>query len=50
MAQVNLAFAWSNGATTEDLSGLTVGTYDVTVTDGNGYFMQQAIYLNLPAP
>ncbi|MBI5914271.1 MAG: hypothetical protein HY842_02770, partial [Bacteroidetes bacterium] len=29
-------FAWSNGATTEDVSGLAIGTYTVTVTGANG--------------
>ncbi|NNC86324.1 MAG: T9SS type A sorting domain-containing protein, partial [Bacteroidia bacterium] len=29
-------FAWSNGASTEDLNGVEAGTYTVTVTDGNG--------------
>ncbi|MCI1186914.1 SprB repeat-containing protein [Hymenobacter sp. DH14] len=31
-----LAFRWSNGATTQNLSGLAPGTYNVTVTDANG--------------
>lgn len=29
-------FSWSNGATTEDISGLTAGYYDVLVTDNSG--------------
>ncbi|MBC7886182.1 MAG: SprB repeat-containing protein, partial [Saprospiraceae bacterium] len=30
------AYIWSNGLTTQDLTGLTAATYTVTVTDNNG--------------
>ncbi len=33
---VPYTFAWSNGQTTEDLTGLSTGSYNVTVTDQNG--------------
>jgi hypothetical protein len=29
-------FSWNNGATTEDLTGISAGTYNCTVTDANG--------------
>jgi subtilisin-like proprotein convertase family protein len=40
----NLSFSWSNGATTEDISGLSSGTYNVTVTNNDSGCEQQGAY------
>jgi hypothetical protein len=41
-------FLWSTGATTEDLAGLSVGTYSVTVTDANGFTATTSAVVNQP--
>jgi len=42
-------FAWSNFATTQDLTGLVAGTYTVTVTDINGCTRTGSATVNQPA-
>ncbi|MFH2143669.1 MAG: PKD domain-containing protein [Bacteroidota bacterium] len=42
-------FLWSNNATTQDLSSITAGTYQVTVTDNNGCSTIESIALTEPS-
>lgn len=43
-------YSWSNGATSEDISGLSVGTYGVTVTDANMCTKASSVTLTEPTP
>ncbi|MFK7948604.1 MAG: FG-GAP-like repeat-containing protein [Saprospiraceae bacterium] len=42
-------YNWSNGATTEDLTNITTGVFNVTVTDANGTTGTESITLTAPA-
>jgi hypothetical protein len=41
-------FAWSNGATTEDIQQLTIGNYTVSATDANGCSSSTSINITQP--
>ncbi|MBN4051483.1 SprB repeat-containing protein, partial [bacterium AH-315-M05] len=42
------SFLWSNSATTEDISNLTIGTYTVIITDTNGCTAFDTVTINNP--
>ncbi|MGV3612073.1 MAG: gliding motility-associated C-terminal domain-containing protein [Fluviicola sp.] len=44
------SFAWSNGATTQNISGLCAGNYAVTVTDGNTCTAAANVNITAPTP
>jgi hypothetical protein len=41
-------YLWNTGATTQDLTGLTAGTYTITVTDSKGCTNTQSFTVNQP--
>lgn len=42
-------YSWNNGATSEDLTGLPVGTYSVLVTDSNGCTSTATVNIQQPS-
>jgi hypothetical protein len=42
-------YAWSNGAATEDITGVTQGSYSVVVTDANGCTFNTSFVITQPA-
>jgi hypothetical protein len=43
-------FLWSNGATSSGISGVSAGTYTVSVTDGSGQLFTGSYTVSAPAP
>ena len=47
-ATAPVTYSWSNGATTEDIDGLTAGTYTVKVEDANGCTARKTFVVRQP--
>jgi hypothetical protein len=45
-----LSYIWSNGSTTKDISNLSSGYYNVTVTDAVGQTESSTFYISEPSP
>jgi len=45
-----LSYVWSNGSTTQDISNLSSGYYNVTVTDAVGQTEYSTFYISEPSP
>ena len=45
-----LIFAWSNGANTQNIDNLAAGTYDLTLTNGNGCTSTFSATITEPSP
>ena len=45
----NYTYVWNNGETSQDLSFITAGTYNVTVTDGNGCVLTESFNITSPS-
>jgi hypothetical protein len=41
-------YSWNNGNTTNEITGLTAGTYSLTVTEANGCTVAQTVTVNQP--
>ncbi|MBK9525718.1 MAG: gliding motility-associated C-terminal domain-containing protein [Bacteroidetes bacterium] len=46
----NYTYLWSNSQTTDSIGGLTSGTYDVTIIDGNGCRKDTSVTISEPLP
>lgn len=44
------SFLWSNGDTTEDITGVTAGTYNVAITDSKGCSTAAGVTITQPLP